>query len=252
MSSAAENDKTFDELDSLLESLEVDDTGSPDKEGENNVKSDSEEQIKHMVDAIDPDAVDFTPFLQNHSGSAVNYHDESHMITKHHAKLHLQTQTAGILKDLPTPSSSEKKKTIKRKKRGLLYQLHWLFYTFVEKLYNFVRRCRRMCTSKEEENDRMKYIAAAMLVFILYVMMRGETGPVSDLKLEKTKNSIIPLDFDDAYKDINDRPLEVMDTPIYWHIPRSGGTTMKLVMSMCMGRVVACEQGAGHQLDEVR
>jgi hypothetical protein len=27
---------------------------------------------------------------------------------------------------------------------------------------------------------------------------------------------------------------------------------MKLILSMCMGRVVACEQGAGHQLDEVR
>mmetsp|Transcript_7684 Transcript_7684/g.11744 ORF Transcript_7684/g.11744 Transcript_7684/m.11744 type:complete len:477 (-) Transcript_7684:167-1597(-) len=251
MSLAAENDKTFDELDSLLESLEKDEIGSPDKEGENSLKSDSGEQIKHMVNAIDPDAVDFTPFLQNHSGSAVNYHDESHMITKHHAKLHLQTQTAGILKDLPTPSSSQKKKkTTKRNKRGLLYPLQWLFYTFIDKLYSFVRRFRRMFTSKEEENDRMKYIAAAMLAFILYVMMRGENGPVSDLKLEKTINSIIPLDFNDAYKDINDRPLEVMDTPIYWHIPRSGGTTMKLVMSMCMGRVVACEQGAGHQLDE--
>jgi len=60
----------------------------------------------------------------------------------------------------------------------------------------------------------------------------------------------LPQDIEDAYVNIENLPIGIMDTPIYWHIPRSGGTTMKLIMSMCMGRVVACEQGAGHQLDE--
>jgi hypothetical protein len=64
------------------------------------------------------------------------------------------------------------------------------------------------------------------------------------------ENTLVPPDIQEAYRDVEDLPIGIMDTPIYWHIPRSGGTTMKLIMSMCMGRVVACEQGAGHQLDE--
>jgi len=245
-------DNTLNELDSLLESLDIEDNNSRNKDKNRIGKSDAVEKVEHMVDAIDPDAVDFTPFLQNHSGSAVNYHDESHMITKHHAKLHLQTQTAGILEDLPTPSASHKQKINRKKEKGLFYHLNWGLYAMIDQLYTSVRRVMRKFPSPKGESDRMKYFAAAMLAFILYVMVRGETNPGLGRKTNRMVDTIIPQDFDDAYKDIDDTPLGIMDTPIYWHIPRSGGSTVKLVMSMCMGRVVACEQGAGHQLDEVR
>ena len=97
-----------------------------------------------------------------------------------------------------------------------------------------------------------------MVVFLLYVFLR-QTLPPPLMGTEHSKpdtntiiaeNTLIPPEFNQAYRNVDDLPIGIMDTPIYWHIPRSGGTTMKLIMSMCMGRVVACEQGAGHQLDE--
>jgi len=79
--------------------------------------------------------------------------------------------------------------------------------------------------------------------------LEAATTPSMDVK-HAPSGTIIPPNLKNAYVDIDELPLGIMDTPIFWHIPRSGGTTMKLVMSMCMGRVVASEQGVGHQLDD--
>jgi hypothetical protein len=117
----------------------------------------------------------------------------------------------------------------------------------------------------------MRYVVLIMLAFIFYVLYSHMTEASASLTLDgnvvtksvfmsapiKTYTSHAPDDTPIPeeyanYRDVDDLPIGIMDTPTYWHVPRSGGTTMKLIMSMCMGRVVACEQGAGHQLDEVR
>jgi len=56
----------------------------------------------------------------------------------------------------------------------------------------------------------------------------------------------------DVFANVDDLPIELMDTAVFWHIPRSAGTTMKHVLATCLGRVITTEMGgtAGHNLDE--
>mmetsp|Transcript_7131 Transcript_7131/g.8861 ORF Transcript_7131/g.8861 Transcript_7131/m.8861 type:complete len:286 (-) Transcript_7131:57-914(-) len=46
--------------------------------------------------------------------------------------------------------------------------------------------------------------------------------------------------------------MELMDTAIFWHVPRSAGATMKSVLTTCLGKVIATDAGGldGHHLDE--
>ena len=282
------------ELDSLLESLGPSRNGDDDDD-DNDDDDDDDDSNGHMVDIIDPDAVDFTPFLQNHSGTAVNYHNESHMLTEHHEILH--RKTSGIassngmhmdLSDLPGSngqggySSSSKNnnnnggnnsnnsRSSGKHNNQAQAQSTSLSLSLSQLLNQFIHVIRRQLIPKpsddDQEPDRIKYIIYGMLAFLLYVSLRHmapPTTPIADTQVLKSSsssssttttptqiNKLIPQDMDDAYMNVDELPIGIMDTPIYWHIPRSGGTTMKLIMSMCMGRVVACEQGAGHQLDE--
>ena len=262
-----EEDCSMLELDSLLESLgpggdDHNDEEAP-EEFDHKVDDDADSR-GHMVDTIDPDAVDFTPFLKNHSGTAINYHNESHMLTEHHEKLHRKTMD---LDDLPyayskqshnTPSSTSTKHTSGKAAPAPLLSIVTGTRTCLRSL---LVQCsgtiKRQCQTHnpEEDPDRTKYVIRAMLLFLLYVFLRHSLPPplkgTEVARLDGiVDNSLIPADFNQAYRNVDDLPIAMMDTPIYWHIPRSGGTTMKLIMSMCMGRVVACEQGAGHQLDE--
>lgn len=41
-------------------------------------------------------------------------------------------------------------------------------------------------------------------------------------------------------------PLQQGDIPFFFHIPRSGGSTVKYLVGECLGIVVASETGAGH------
>ena len=72
-----------------------------------------------------------------------------------------------------------------------------------------------------------------------------DLAPPKGIKLPKTL---------DVMADVDDLPLELMDTAVFWHVPRSGGTTMKHVTATCLGRVVTTEVGGqeGHAMDEVR
>jgi len=56
----------------------------------------------------------------------------------------------------------------------------------------------------------------------------------------------------DVFADVDDLPMKLMDTAVYWHIPRSAGTTMKHILATCLGRVITTEIGGldGHDLDD--
>jgi len=72
------------------------------------------------------------------------------------------------------------------------------------------------------------------------------------ISLAPPKGTKIPSIIGDVFADVSDLPMELMDTAIYWHIPRSAGTTMKHILATCLGRVVTTEIGGldGHQMDE--
>lgn len=55
-----------------------------------------------------------------------------------------------------------------------------------------------------------------------------------------------------VFADVDDFPLNYLDTPLYFHIPRSAGTSMKGIFSSCLGKVLATEAGGldDHRLDE--
>ena len=48
-------------------------------------------------------------------------------------------------------------------------------------------------------------------------------------------------------------PMSLKETPMFWHIPRSGGTTIKTLLGTCLQQVVASEVGVmdGHDKDTV-
>lgn len=62
----------------------------------------------------------------------------------------------------------------------------------------------------------------------------------------------LPSTIREKFADVSDQPLELMDTAIFWHVPRSAGTTIKHVLATCLGKAVASEAGGleGHHLDE--
>jgi Sulfotransferase family len=268
-------------------------------------------QGHHMIDVIDPDAVDFAPFLTNPSGTAINYHDESHMLTEHHEKLHRKNNKRDDSSSPLPPSSPPPNHDMTS---CYSFFTSYCYYPYISRhslpyqetnsntnddwqqqqqqqynpeaektplrprrTKNPITICRRYFCSLfdgDDESGSTKYIILAMFVFILYSTTRhtmkgyfdnSSSSSMSTITQKvphdesyqnqhtsnrKNNNPWIPPDIQAAYRDVDDLPIAMMDTPIYWHIPRSGGTTMKLIFSMCMGRVVACEQGAGHQLDE--
>jgi hypothetical protein len=217
-----------------------------------------------IVPEIDPDSVDFEPLFQDQFSSVpVNYHDVSHGDTEHHRLLH---QKSGITLE-PKPSSKDHLWIVIS---SLPSDIYWKLRDLLSTLPSTSRHSRKKRHREEEETDYMRYVVLLMLAFIFYVLYSHMTEASASLTLDgnvvtktvfqsaptKTYTSHapddtpIPEEFGN-YRDVDDLPIGIMDTPTYWHVPRSGGTTMKLIMSMCMGRVVACEQGAGHQLDEV-
>lgn len=253
-----DDDESMRELDSLLSSIgpeqdEEDDDDDDDEHDDNDGAEYSDDDERHMVDTIDPDAVDFTPFLQNNSGISVNYHNESHFVTEHHEILHRKTggTTSPFGRISPPPGAASVVSSASTSSPT----------NIISSLFRCLRRQLCGSSSDDEPTDRMKYIIYGMIAFLLYVFVIHQSGDGSatpTLTGAHTVNKdhlpqgdiLVPPDIQEAYRDVDDLPIGIMDTPIYWHIPRSGGTTMKLIMSMCMGRVVACEQGAGHQLDE--
>lgn len=287
-------DAKLDDLDSLLDSFSSPSVLLPENEtvrllgqeqggsGINYDDNGDNEEGGHMVDTVDPHAVDFTPLFQSHLGTAINYHDESHLNTEHHRKL--QQHNPNSRRGSRASSPTDLNKTIGSNSNNsssnglpslLLSRLH---HCCSQTRLFLLRRIRQRSSSNntnhKEDSDPCKYIMVGMLLFIFVSVYRQLNGsppayhmPSSLVAKESTKTTTtttingqeirhappeteIPLDVDVAYMDVTE-PIGIMDTPIYWHIPRSGGTTMKLIMSMCMGRSVACEQGAGHQLDEV-
>lgn len=147
------------------------------------------------------------------------------------------------------------------------------------------REPSRGSNDADESDEPRRYLATFMLTFVFIVLISnfmnestshannafrpaaaGDTRSVNQeylppppeesrtaqiVKVEHApKGTIFPPDVRRAYKDTDDLPMEMMDTPVFWQIPRSGSTTLKLIFSQCMGKVLASEQGAGHQLDE--
>lgn len=56
-----------------------------------------------------------------------------------------------------------------------------------------------------------------------------------------------------GYKDVWDWKMQPTDLPVFWHIPKSGGSTVKDIMGSCHRFVMASEAGirAGHDNDTV-
>jgi hypothetical protein len=73
----------------------------------------------------------------------------------------------------------------------------------------------------------------------------------SSVEAPETQNTQVPSPFDEALADINSFPPEKGQTPLYWHIPRSGGTTLETILSECLGLTLANQVGAhGHETDD--
>jgi len=54
----------------------------------------------------------------------------------------------------------------------------------------------------------------------------------------------------DGYAEISE-PLDDHDLPVFWHIPKCGGTTLQDMMSHCFGMIEANEVGKTHVKDEL-
>lgn len=252
-----------------------DDDEDDDEEDDDSINQNQEQLLPFVVPYIDPDAVDFEPLFQDHSSVPVNYHDVSHGDTEHHRLLH--KKSSSIASKALTPESESKSEStwngLIRMHASLV--MNKLIWKCQEGIRSIPQKHNKQSRTKHrpEEIDYMRYVALGMLGFIFYVLLshmnqasdafhldgnivtkttlvhqHSSNNPFSSHAPEDT---ILPKEYDN-YRNVDDLPIGLMDTPIYWHVPRSAGTTMKLILSMCMGRVVACEQGAGHQLDEVR
>lgn len=83
-------------------------------------------------------------------------------------------------------------------------------------------------------------------------LVKGGTFSRQGVGLAPPVGTRIPPLLEKVFADVNDQPVELMDTAIFWQIPRSAGTTMKNVVTTCFGKVIATELGGadGHHLDK--
>jgi hypothetical protein len=84
--------------------------------------------------------------------------------------------------------------------------------------------------------------------------------PISKFNPEDHKFDFAPKNLSIAeklqlsgYKDVWDWKMQETDLPVFWHIPKSGGSTVKDIMGSCHRFVMASEAGirAGHDNDTV-
>merc|ERR1712048_1196530 len=64
--------------------------------------------------------------------------------------------------------------------------------------------------------------------------------------IEKAKHEKFEVDKDlsgvDGYKNVWD-PYDPTDNAVFWHVPKSGGTSFKTILGSCFRYVVASERG---------
>lgn len=201
---------------------------------------------------FDPDAVDFEPIIKTYSGAAVSYHTHEHA-----DELRSIASVATSTRSVCSPKSR------KREQRS---------DTSITPLINNRKHKDPTASSSPNSNgylDNYHYIVVSMGMFIMMVLVNNvlsqpnyfHSRMATILPKEMQDyikkvypppvNTMIPPEIRASFKDVDDFPLAIMDTPLLWKIPRSGTTTLQLCLSMCMGRVVASEQGAEHRLDDV-
>lgn len=206
----------------------------------------------HMVDYVSKDAVDFQPLLTSMNGAAM---------------------TADLS---PPPNATSSNETYKNRISSLLSLIRL-----------FIRRTWHGCDSIfVNENVSMTSSVVICVIFFAVVVMAGlisdalssitntsisnskielnGVSPINYNQMDRTSMSpqgiglappigtSVPPSMREVFSDVNDLPIELMDTAIFWHIPRSAGTTMKHVLATCLGRVITTELGGmdGHDLDE--
>jgi len=81
----------------------------------------------------------------------------------------------------------------------------------------------------------------------------GSSGGGEVVAIDQSFLAPVPEDFKlDGFKDVSD-PFEVTDQPVFWHIPKAGGSTVKDIMGTCHRFTQASEAGIaeGHDNDPV-
>lgn len=95
---------------------------------------------------------------------------------------------------------------------------------------------------------------------VLVLPNQEQKCPLSKFNPEDHKFDFAPKNLSIAeklqlsgYKDVWDWKMQETDLPVFWHIPKSGGSTVKDIMGSCHRFVMASEAGirAGHNNDTV-
>jgi len=84
-------------------------------------------------------------------------------------------------------------------------------------------------------------------------MQSPATPVLSPYGQNQTPFAVLPPLLTESLSDLM-TPFSANETPLYWHIPRSGGTMMKTILGTCLGKIMVSEIGIldGHDQDQVR
>ena len=77
-------------------------------------------------------------------------------------------------------------------------------------------------------------------------VMDDETDYTAGIDIKKASSIALPKSFQNI-ADVSNFPANVNDIPFYFHIPRSGGSTIKDMMGSCLGLVGASDVGFREQ-----
>ena len=70
--------------------------------------------------------------------------------------------------------------------------------------------------------------------------------------IDQVLPTLLDANFDDIFNEQNKRKLMMDDVPYFWLIPRTGGNSVRYVMSYCFKAVLACETDADRHNEKVR
>uniref|UniRef100_A0A7S4VZG2 Sulfotransferase domain-containing protein n=1 Tax=Ditylum brightwellii TaxID=49249 RepID=A0A7S4VZG2_9STRA len=230
---------------------------------------------QHMVDTIDPDAVDFQPLvLQNKNGDAA---DSNNIKVGHHYRRSPPDSEKGGNSDVNTngstnsnffgtspPSDSSSSSSINGdsdassgKSKDGVFDGNDLFY----RLQYVIRRKYIDPLLRDESIMSSVYVGLAsfLIIFLFGTVVSYVIGKLRMVTTDEKSlfssstvkvirdgqppppNTKLPRNLD-VFADVGEE-LTTTDTAMFWHVHRSAGTTMKNVLAACLGKVVASEIG---------
>jgi hypothetical protein len=226
---------------------------------------------QHMIDSVDPNSVDFEPLMKSPNGAAITVpiqeSDEMQNDGNHDSRWGPSSQSPsktkdntsksfffswipGILHLLPlkvalrlTGDSTMNASTLTSPELSItssiaICSLFFATVVFAGMVSSAIASWTGI-TPPKSPSDPLQFSSRASQLRSYSDNKGLSLISPQGVGLAPPVGTSVPPIMREVFADVSDLPMELMDTAIFWHIPRSMGTTMKHSTVTCLGKVIA-------------